>query len=71
MSQKPISYTSFDEDNIDLEKIKKKMSTVSFIKKHNRKRILILSVARVLLFFISLGLFLFLFSLASEVISLF
>jgi len=71
MAHKPITYMSFREDDVDIDKIKRNMSTVSFVKKRNRKRIFILSVARFILFFVSLGLFLFLFSMASEVISLF
>jgi len=71
MANRPFASPRFTEDDIDIDKIKRNMSTVSFVKKRNRKRIFILSVARFILFFVSLGLFLFLFSLASEVISLF
>ena len=71
MGNKPFESTRYAEDDIDLDRIKRNMSTISFVKKRNNKRLFVLGVARFLLFFISLGLFLFLFSLASEVISLF
>ncbi|MCL2364320.1 MAG: hypothetical protein FWC71_06610 [Defluviitaleaceae bacterium] len=71
MDDKLVTYTAFHEDDIDIDKIKRTMSTVSFVRTRNRKRIFILSVVRFVIFFVSLFLFLFLFSMASEVISLF
>jgi len=63
--------TRFDEDNIDLDKIKRSMSTLSQVKQRNRRLRLLLSLARAALFVISLVIFLFLFSVASEIIALF
>lgn len=70
MNKNNMRREGFTEDTFDLERTKRAMNNVTLAKRRNRRLNFIIRAAKIAMMLASLGLFLFLFNLAMEVISL-
>jgi hypothetical protein len=67
INKKPARYA---EDGFDLERTKRNMNNVTIAKRRNRRLNLLIKAGKFVMLILSLAVFLFLFNLAMEVMSL-